>query len=153
MIIWGWRTFVSKIGILFRRLCSHCKNEEYWILNRTTKWFTLFFIPVLPLGSKYFLSCPICQYGFDLDREQVATAKPLAELNQLLVDGKVTETDYHARLNLLTGSVPKSVEAETSSVQSLASSENKLSYCADCGHQTTKELRFCGNCGTEAVIK
>ena len=150
MIIFGWRSIVKNIGVVFKRMCDHCHNEEYWVLTRITRWFTLFFIPVLPLESKYFLSCPICKYGFDLKGEQLKKIKPLAELNQLLVDGKITEPEYHTRLNLLNGDSAQTVEARVIESQPLEI-KGGLAYCASCGKQVTKELKFCGNCGSAVV--
>ena len=37
---------------------------------RLTSWFTLFFIPLIPLKSEYFISCPICEYGFKIDKHE-----------------------------------------------------------------------------------
>jgi len=44
-IIFGWgRQSIKSIGVVFKNLCSHCHNEEYWIMTRIVTWFTLFFI-------------------------------------------------------------------------------------------------------------
>jgi tetratricopeptide (TPR) repeat protein len=99
MIIFGWgRQTIKQIGVTFKKLCSHCQNEDYWILTRYMTWFTLFFIPVFPYSIKYFLSCPICKYGLTLDQKQIDQFKPLAEINQLLIDGKITNDEYQMRL-------------------------------------------------------
>src|SRR3990167_6580332 len=95
MIIFGWgHQTIKNFGPTFKNHCSHCNNEEYWTLTRHTTWFTLFFIPIIPYSVKYFLSCPICQYGITLDNKQVEQIKPIAEANQLLIDGKITEVEY-----------------------------------------------------------
>ena len=39
-------------------------------------WFTLFFIPVIPYEIKFFLTCPICQYGINRDTAQFHELKP-----------------------------------------------------------------------------
>ncbi len=148
MIIFGWRSIIKNIGIVFKRMCDHCHNEEYWILSRTTRWFTLFFIPVIPLESKYFLSCPICKYGFDLKGDQLEKIKPLAELNQLLVDGKINDSEYQMRMNQLNGNSAQHIEARVIESQPVQESKEGLTYCADCGTGVTKDLKFCGNCGT-----
>jgi hypothetical protein len=147
MIIFGWRTFVSKIGVVFKRMCNHCHNEEYWVLNRITKWFTLFFIPVIPLENKYFLSCPICQYGLNLDSNQVKTLKPIAEINQLLMDGKIDQSEYQNKINLL-DSTTNFEKVDAQGTSSVVINSTDLKYCANCGSSVTKEIKFCANCGT-----
>ena len=67
--IFGWgRTTVKDHGAFHPMLCPHCDNERYWQLYSKTTWFTLFFIPVIPYSFKYFLLCPICEHGLDLDK-------------------------------------------------------------------------------------
>ena len=74
--------------------------------------------------------------------------KPLAETNQLLVDGKITVEEYNAKINLLNGGTTEAVQAEVVEQKILPEGGNThLSYCANCGTQVTKELKFCGNCG------
>ena len=69
--IFGWgRQLKKKFGPVFKKMCSHCHNEDYWIFLRISTWFTLFFIPVIPYSWKYFLACPICEYGVYLKPAQ-----------------------------------------------------------------------------------
>ena len=122
-------------------------------------WFTLFFIPVFPYSIKYFLSCPVCQYGLTLDSTQTEQIKPLAEANQLLIDGKITEAEYNFRMQQLRGGSTESIEAKIvepevlGTPKELASDDEKLSHCSQCGTQITEEVKFCGNCGTGVVSK
>jgi hypothetical protein len=154
MIIFGWGHQTRKqIGVTFKNLCNHCHNEDYWVLTRTITWFTLFFIPVIPYSIKYFLSCPVCQYGLTLDSKQIEQIKPLAEINQLLIDGKITQEEHQARLNQLHSGSPDPVQAEVVETKTLASADKNLSYCGGCGTTVTKELKFCGNCGTAVASK
>jgi len=130
MIIFGWgRQTIKQIGVVFKNLCSHCNNEEYWILTRIMTWFTLFFVPVFPYSIKYFLSCPICKFGLTLDQQQTQQLKPIAETNQLLVEGKITEADYQARINQLHSGSPTPVEVtikESAEAEVKAKSEVKI---------------------------
>src|SRR4051794_25840868 len=129
---WGFKT-VKVIGVTFKNLCGHCHNEEFWVLTRTTTWFTLFFIPVIPYSVKHFFGCPVCQYGVTLDKQQLEEIKPLAETNQLLIDGKITEREYQARTNRLHRGSPDLVQSEVVETKTLASSQKDLSYCGNCG--------------------
>ena len=154
MIIFGWgRQTIKQIGIAFKNLCNHCHNEDYWILTRITTWFTLFFIPVIPYSIKYLLSCPVCKYGLTLDSKQIEQIKPLSEINQLLVDGKITQEEHRMRINQLHGGSSDIIQVEVAETKTLTSTDENLSYCGSCGTTVTKELKFCGNCGTAVASK
>lgn len=154
MIIFGWgHTMVRNFGPAFRQHCNHCNNEEYWVLTRIMTWFTLFFIPVFPYSIKYFLSCPICQYGLTLEGEQIEKIKPLAEANQLLIDGKISEAEYRTKMNQLNGAAATPVEAEVVQPKALVSPDQKVGFCSECGAKVTDEIKFCGNCGIKVAEK
>lgn len=155
MIIFGWGfQTIKNFGPAFRRLCDHCHNEEYWILTRIMTWFTLFFIPIFPYEVKHHLACPICKYGLVLNGDQTSKIKPIAIANQLLVDGKISEAEYNARLG--EPSAPAAPEAISEAVEAKVLPEGvktPLAYCAGCGNGIVDELKFCGHCGTAVAPK
>lgn len=154
MLIFGWgRQTIKSFGPTFRQPCSHCNNDEYWVLTRIMTWFTLFFIPVFPYSIKYFLSCPICQYGLTLDNEQTEKIKPLAQANQLLIDGKITEAEYKTQMNQLGGGTSTPVEADVVEQKELGSGNDDINFCSECGTKATKEIKFCENCGVKIFEK
>lgn len=154
MIIFGWgRQTIKQIGIAFKQICSHCNNEEFWILTRTITWFTLFFIPIIPYSVKYFLSCPVCKYGLTLEGKQLETIKPVAKINQLLANGQITDNEYQLRISQLNSSSATSVDNEIVETKILSSGEKNLSYCGNCGTGITKELKFCEDCGVAIISK
>lgn len=124
------------------------------MLTRIMTWFTLFFIPIFPYAIKHHLTCPVCKYGVTLEAEQIAQMKPLAEINQLLVDEKITADEYHTRISLLNNGASEAAQEEAIEAKTLPEGgDTYLSYCVDCGAQVTKELKFCGNCGSAASVK
>jgi hypothetical protein len=154
MIIFGWgHQTIKQIGIAFKQLCGHCHNEDYWILTRIMTWFTLFFIPIFPYSIKYFLSCPVCKYGLTLDDKQVDEIKPLAEINQSLVDGEITQEEYQLRIQKLNSGPIESIPAEIKEVEISTVEEERLSYCSNCGKNLDKDIKFCGGCGTKVNSK
>src|ERR1035437_2087230 len=119
-IIFGWgRRTVKNIGVVFKNICNNCHNEEYWVMTRVMTWFTLFFIPVIPYETKYFLSCPVCKYGITLDGEQLEKLRPIAETNQLLAEGQITQEDYGKRLKELDSASVDQVEVEAKEEKAL----------------------------------
>lgn len=151
MILFGWgKTTIRNFGPCFKKVCGNCNNEEYWNMSRIMTWFTLFFIPVFPYEIKYFLSCPICQYGVKLNRTQVSEIKPLAIANKSLIEGKITEQEYHQLLNANN----KKALAENRDNQKEISGEIKdedLRFCTECGCKIVSEIKYCAECGTKVV--
>ncbi|HWB33924.1 MAG TPA: zinc-ribbon domain-containing protein [Candidatus Paceibacterota bacterium] len=156
-IIFGWgRQTTWNVGPVFKRVCDHCHNEEYWTLLRRTTWFTLFFIPVIPYKSVWWLLCPICKYGLELKPEQVKTLQPIAEVNQLLNTGAITVEEYHKRVAALNSS-SDSTEAPATEVSMLPEAkvvaaevkDTKGKFCGECGKEIMSEGKFCVHCGTK----
>lgn len=77
-IIFGWNYQTSKNhGPTLPMKCPHCGNEVFLHLLHERRWFTLFFIPVIPYSSRHFLLCDICSHGYELESDKVEEAKQL----------------------------------------------------------------------------
>jgi len=74
--------------------CQHCGNEQPWYLARVSTWFTLFFIPVFPYSVKRLYICPICQSHYEITPDQYEAMRPIAEANQRLQEGKITNQQH-----------------------------------------------------------
>ena len=70
IIIWGTRTKEKIMAIAAPHNCESCNNTVQFQLIRVMRWFTLFWIPIFPFSIKYFLSCPVCNNGWQLKKEQ-----------------------------------------------------------------------------------
>jgi hypothetical protein len=42
------------------RACTKCLRPTMQAIVQTKKWFTLFFVPVIPLGGNFFARCGVC---------------------------------------------------------------------------------------------
>jgi len=40
--------------------CSKCSRQTMFTAMETKHWFTLFFIPVIPLGGNHLIRCNLC---------------------------------------------------------------------------------------------
>ena len=74
MIIYGVRRRVRALATL-RFRCSRCGQEAAQRLVRSQRWFTLFFVPLFPFGSRYVATCTYCGFAQRLDAKH---AKALA---------------------------------------------------------------------------
>jgi len=69
-ILFGWGKQTRKvIGDVTSKLCGHCNTMSIWQLCIVRTWFTLFFIPVIPYGKKYHISCPNCHSYIEVSKE------------------------------------------------------------------------------------
>lgn len=77
-IIFGWGNAKQKdLGETYPAACGRCGNEVFYHFVKFWKRFSLFFIPLIPYGRKYFLSCPICSNSIELDKETKKVAKEI----------------------------------------------------------------------------
>jgi hypothetical protein len=57
--LFGFRTKAKAIAQQ-ERACTKCVRPTMHAIVETKKWFTLFFIPVIPLGGNLFVRCGVC---------------------------------------------------------------------------------------------
>ena len=73
MIIWGHKGYKKLLGTSSYPIdCGHCNNQQAWQLLEVGKKFTLYFIPLFPYGRKYYLTCPICGSGMEIDKKDLS---------------------------------------------------------------------------------
>ena len=57
--LFGMRTKAKPMGQV-ERPCTKCARNTMQTAIETKRWFTLFFIPVVPLGSSQVVRCNLC---------------------------------------------------------------------------------------------
>lgn len=98
-IIFGWGKQTMKgEGPVFRNTCQHCKNNDIWELYTRRTWFTLFFIPLIPYSTEHLLICPVCNYGYRVEKTKYAELREIARCNVELMDEKITEEEHVERM-------------------------------------------------------
>ena len=50
--------------------CLRCNNDKNWILQKTSLFITLFFMPVAPYKTTYTYFCPVCNNTIELNKEK-----------------------------------------------------------------------------------
>jgi zinc-ribbon family len=68
IILFGFRRKAARLATIFV-MCGACRTPAAHALTRTRRYFTLFFVPVIPLGSKYFTTCTMCGHGTQITKE------------------------------------------------------------------------------------
>ncbi|WP_405149938.1 zinc ribbon domain-containing protein [Sphaerisporangium sp. NBC_01403] len=72
LILFGFRTLIHRLGVL-TGACRHCGNVAAQVLSKRVTKFTLFFIPLFPVRTKYETQCTFCGASYDISRDQANT--------------------------------------------------------------------------------
>jgi hypothetical protein len=65
LLLWGWRSLLKVLGV-GEFHCPRCQADRNYQLVRPRRWFTFFFIPVIPLKwGETFVQCSVCKAGFN----------------------------------------------------------------------------------------
>jgi hypothetical protein len=80
IILFGLRRKATRMGTIFM-MCAQCQTPAAQALTRIRNWFTLFFIPVIPLGTKYHTTCTLCGRSTQITKEAADTY--VAQANQV----------------------------------------------------------------------
>jgi len=74
-ILIGWGKDTKSLAYLGIARCSNCRNYDHLYLCETSSKVTLFFVPILKWGKKYFKVCNVCDA-----RQEISEAKKTALL-------------------------------------------------------------------------
>jgi hypothetical protein len=116
MIFFGWgrRTYHHAGPVLYQR-CSNCKNANWFYLVVVRRWFTLFFIPLIPYERKHMLLCPVCNRGVSLAGAKLKQVKLLNQIAVLYTTNAISGDEYMRRLHAIDGSLPGAASAAAGS--------------------------------------
>lgn len=96
MIIFGFKGKTKDRGEAVPATCPRCHNQTFFHYASRQRWFSLFFIPVIPVSSKHFIVCPVCSFAVPLDAEAQQRAGHMVELTGQWRAGALTEDAYRA---------------------------------------------------------
>ncbi len=71
MIIFGANDKDKTLGESGLYKCPNCNNQCQFNVTETAKNFHIFFITVARFDKKYYLTCSICNYGYELEKEEI----------------------------------------------------------------------------------
>jgi len=69
MIIFGTKGYLHQLAIL-TLLCGNCGNPAAHTLSKRVTKFTLFFVPLFPVSTKYSTQCTFCGAQQKITKEQ-----------------------------------------------------------------------------------
>lgn len=82
MLIFGWGGDVKDLGAGPVVNCPNCKNTTRWRVIRQQKKATLYFVPVAKWSARYFVLCPTCSHGVQLETREKAQEVLASALRQ-----------------------------------------------------------------------
>lgn len=143
-IFFGWPMKQKDIGPAYPEICDHCNNHTYFHLVKERRWFSLFFIPILPLGKKrYYMQCRTCAVGAELTKQQATHAKDLAEATRRVARGELTKSQYEDAME----EFEREALGRRNPDVNLMSRDQLTQYCTECGQQTYYYEEYCSSCG------
>jgi predicted RNA-binding Zn-ribbon protein involved in translation (DUF1610 family) len=143
-IIWGSRgiTSTKDRGEFY---CPRCNRDRIeYALKSTRPWFTLYFIPLFPVGgSERYVECQRCGGTF---REEVLDYEPPTESEQFLgglfeeLEGGASVESVRRKLEKL-GMAPDKVEGLVEEL-----TRRKVWMCPVCGNHYLEGVKKCRKC-------
>ena len=94
LILFGIRRRRRQLGVVLM-MCQRCQRPCAHTTVQVKTFFTLFFIPVIPMGSKYYTVCSMCAVATNIPKAhaealQEASAQQRAIPPQMTPDGPIT---------------------------------------------------------------
>jgi hypothetical protein len=69
LIIFGLKRLGRRLATVFA-MCGQCGAPAAQVIVRRSTWFSVFFVPVIPLGTTYSSTCTFCGVATRLDKDQ-----------------------------------------------------------------------------------
>jgi hypothetical protein len=80
-ILFGIKRMRRRLATVFA-LCGQCSTPAAQVLVRVSTWFSLFFIPVIPLGTTYVSTCTFCGRSVKVDKAQALQMESVSQQAQ-----------------------------------------------------------------------
>ena len=68
-VICGSRSRNRVMGQM-QNICPQCKKKGFQTVVCSRRWFTLYFIPLIPLSKKTIARCNLCGFQYAMDNKQ-----------------------------------------------------------------------------------
>lgn len=70
VFIGGWGDKSKILGNSKLVQCENCNNVNSFNVVEKSKRVSAYFIPIIKWNYRYYLLCPVCSYGFELEDKQ-----------------------------------------------------------------------------------
>ncbi|MEV4530237.1 zinc-ribbon domain-containing protein [Streptosporangium sp. NPDC049304] len=69
MLIFGLRTVAHRLGVV-TLTCRNCGNTAAQVLSRRVTKFSLFFVPLFPVRTRYVMQCTFCAASYAITKDE-----------------------------------------------------------------------------------
>jgi hypothetical protein len=108
IVFFGWGGGKPKdLGAAIPTRCLRCNNSVTYRYYSVTKWFRLYFIPLIPYDTKYFLVCPTCMASKQLDKASRAQVIRLVATTSAMQAGQLSQERYAEQIQGITSGAPQ----------------------------------------------
>jgi len=101
IVDWGYTT-EKEIGPISKDDIHLDSPTDFVQLIRVKIWFRAFFIPIIPTQVHYYFLSEKDRLRHEICKEDFERYKPMAELNNLVVNNKISEEEYESKWSNLT---------------------------------------------------
>ena len=70
-VIFGWGGKLKHVADAGIAKCANYKNFAPHFIGKVKKAVRLYFVPVVPYSTKFYLVCSICQAGYEIPKDKV----------------------------------------------------------------------------------
>lgn len=100
LLIFGMRNRAHQHGPCVAASCPRCHNEVVLAYLVVTRWFTLFFVPLIPIGGKRrMLICPICSWQREVPKESEHLALEMIDITSQWKAHQLADAEYSQRVD------------------------------------------------------
>jgi hypothetical protein len=98
LLIFGMRNRAHEHGPCVAATCPRCHNEVVLSYLVVTRWFTLFFVPLIPFGRRRMLICPICSWQREVPKEAEPLALEMVDITARWKAHELSDDEYARRV-------------------------------------------------------
>ncbi len=144
IIIWGSRYLTSVLGE-GKFYCPECNLSQIpYKLKSAREWFTLYFIPIFPMGSpQVYVECCDCRGTFT---EEVLDIEPPTEASRTALE--IQEHIYHGMsLEAATARLTKTgMDPDDAHDLAWYLAGKRVWSCVSCGEHYSRATQYCPTC-------
>ncbi|QXP71263.1 zinc-ribbon domain-containing protein [Polaribacter sp. R2A056_3_33] len=129
----GFKNKPNILGSVDKCECPKCLNISKWNLLELEKYFTLFFIPIIPIGSNYRIMCEICNHQEILSKKHFINYKKKLDIEWLFSENEITAQERNLKINEI------NIIIEKAKINKLNTSPEERKECKELASKKTDE--------------
>jgi len=134
-------------------ICSQCGSYGRYQVFMTYMCLSLFFIPVLKWGKRYYVKMSCCGSVYELNSEtgkRIARGENLEIMSSdLTLVQRGSRQDGWQQGQTYQGGQGQAYQGQGSQGQTYQGQDSGVvKRCGNCGYETTEDFEFCPKCGT-----